>query len=276
MDQAIRPNTDLTQRLSHDVAVVTGGAQGIGRAISIRLASEGAAVAILDANGAGARETATGLVAEGRRAIAIACDVTRRDEVRSAVSEVVARFGRLTVLVNNAGIVRRAAFLEVTDQIWADVLGVNLTGAFIVAQEVSRVMIGQGSGRIVNMASIAARIAHSNQTAYSVSKAGVEAMTRTMAFELAPHGIIVNAVAPGTIATSFALGSLSDEECANRLGRIPVGRFGEAAEVAAAVAFLASPDAAYITGTVVPIDGGLIAGGVRDPTRENTAAAAAS
>jgi NAD(P)-dependent dehydrogenase (short-subunit alcohol dehydrogenase family) len=264
MDQVMRSSIDLTKRLAQEVAVVTGGAQGIGRAISARLAGEGATVAILDANEAGAREAAACMVAEGRQAIGLACDVTSREQVRSAIAEVVTRFGKLTVLVNNAGIVRRASFLELTDQTWADVLGVNLTGSFIVAQEASRVMVAQGFGRIVNMASIAARIAHSNIAAYSVSKAGVEAMTRAMAFELAPFGIIVNAIAPGTIATSFALGTLPEEGQAARLGRIPVGRFGDAAEVAAVVAFLASSDAAYVTGSVIPIDGGLATGGVRD------------
>ena len=143
-------------------------------------------------------------------------------------------------------------------------IGINLKGAFTVAQEVSRAMARQRSGRIVNMASVAAEIAHSNQTAYSVSKAGVAALTRAMAFELAPLGIIVNALAPGTIATNFALGSLPESGRVSRLSRIPLSRFGSASEVAAAVAFLASVDAAYITGAILRIDGGLVSGGVRD------------
>jgi NAD(P)-dependent dehydrogenase (short-subunit alcohol dehydrogenase family) len=264
MAEAAQACVDLTRRLANEVAIVTGGAQGIGRAVATRLAGEGAAVAILDANGDGAQAAAAALVADGRQAIGLVCNVTRRDQVRAAVAAVVAQFGRLSVLVNNAGIVRRAHFLEVTDEIWDEVLGVNLTGAFIVAQEAARAMIAQRSGRIVNMASVAARIAHGNQTAYSVSKAGIEAMTRAMAFDLAPFGIVVNAIAPGTIATSFALDALSEEARARRLQRIPIGRFGDTAEVAAVAAFLASPDAAYMTGTVVTIDGGLVIGGVRD------------
>jgi 3-oxoacyl-[acyl-carrier protein] reductase len=264
MEQARPAGVDLTRRLANEVAVVTGGAQGIGRAVAMRLASEGAAVAILDANAAGAQSTAAALVADGRQAIGLTCNVTSREQVRAAVAEVLVQLGRLSVLVNNAGIVRRGHFLEVTDEAWADVLGVNLTGAFIVAQEVARVMVTQRSGRIVNMASVAAEIAHGNLTAYSVSKAGIAAMTRTMAFDLAPFGIGVNAIAPGTIATDFALGALSEEERARRLQRIPLGRFGDTAEVAAVAAFLASPDATYITGTVVTIDGGLVMGGVRD------------
>jgi 3-oxoacyl-[acyl-carrier protein] reductase len=264
MDQTRQIGVDLTQRLANDVAIVTGGAQGIGRAVVTRLAAEGATVAILDVNAAGAQAAAAALVADGRKAVGLACDVTSREQVHEAVATVVAQFGRLSVLVNNAGIVRRAHFLEVTDKVWAEVLGVNLTGAFIVAQEAARVMVTQRAGRIVNMASVAGEIAHGNQTAYSVSKAGIVAMTRTMAFDLAPFGIGVNAIAPGTIATDFALGALSEEERARRLQRIPIGRFGDTADVAAVAAFLASPDAAYITGTVVTIDGGLVMGGVRD------------
>jgi NAD(P)-dependent dehydrogenase (short-subunit alcohol dehydrogenase family) len=264
MDPARHPSVDLTRRLADDVAIVTGGAQGIGQAIATRLASEGAVVAILDANTTGAEAAAAKLVAEGRQAIGLACNVTSRDQVRAAIGAVVERFGSLSILVNNAGIVRRAHFLEMTDAIWAEVLGVNLTGSFIVAQEAARVMVPQRSGRIVNMASVAADIAHGNQMAYSVSKAGIATMTRNMAFDLAPYGIGVNAIAPGTIATDFALDALSDEARDRRLQRIPIGRFGETWEVAAVAAFLASRDAAYITGTVVTIDGGLVMGGVRD------------
>jgi NAD(P)-dependent dehydrogenase (short-subunit alcohol dehydrogenase family) len=264
MDRAAPARVDLTKRLAHDVAVVTGGAGSIGRAVAARLAHEGAAVAIVDRDESAARQAAAALAADGLPAMGMACDVTRRGEVRSTIGEVVAKFGRLTILVNNAGISRRAAFLELTDETWNDILGVNLTGAFIAAQEAARVMVAQGCGRIVNMASVAARIAHGGQTAYAVSKAGIEAMTRAMAFELAPFGIQVNAVAPGTIATPFSIGALSEDARARRVSRIPAGRFGDAAEVAACIAFLASPDASYLSGTVVTIDGGLITGGVRE------------
>ena len=152
-----------------------------------------------------------------------------------------------------------------TDQLWAEILDVNLTGMFIVGQVSARQMIKQGVGRIVNMSSSAAHIAHSDQTAYAVTKAGIEAMTRAMAFELAPFGITVNAVAPGTIETSFSTGALSEDAIAARARRIPVGRLGLAEEVAAVVAFLASADASYMTGATISIDGGLVIAGVRSP-----------
>jgi 3-oxoacyl-[acyl-carrier protein] reductase len=260
----MQPTFDLSRRLADQVAMVTGGAQGIGYAIATRLAAEGASVAILDVNGSGARDAAASLAAEGHDAIGLAGNVTQRDQVQSAIEIVVRRFGRLSILINNAGIVRRCHFLELGDAVWNEVLGVNLTGAFIVAQEAARVMAKQGFGRIVNMASVAADIAHGNQTAYSVSKSGIAAMTRNMAFDLAPFGIAVNALAPGTIATEFAIGVLTDDAKERRLQRIPLGRFGETADVAAAAAFLASSDAAYLTGSIVTVDGGLTMGGVRD------------
>jgi NAD(P)-dependent dehydrogenase (short-subunit alcohol dehydrogenase family) len=260
----MQPMIDLSRRLADQVAIVTGGARGIGRAIATRLAAEGASVAVLDVNERGVQDTAAALTAEGRSVIGLACNVTQRQQVREAIAAVVTKFGRLSVLINNAGIVRRCHFLELTDAVWDEVLGVNLTGTFIVAQEAARIMVQQGSGRIINMASVAAEIAHGNQTAYSVSKAGIATMTRNMAFDLAPFGIAVNAIAPGTIATDFALGALSEDARARRLQRIPIGRFGDTTDVAAVAAFLASADAAYLTGSIVTVDGGLVIGGVRD------------
>jgi 3-oxoacyl-[acyl-carrier protein] reductase len=267
MDQVARNETDLTKRLAGEVAVVTGGSQGIGRAIATRLASEGAAVAILARNERNVRAAADEIVATGGQAIGVPCDVTERDQVRSALDTVIGRFGRLTVLVNHAGLFRPAPFADISDEMWDELLRVNLTGMFIVGQEAARHMIGQRSGRIVNMSSAAAHMAHSDQTAYAVTKAGIEAMTRTMAFDLAPFGIIVNAVAPGTIETSFSVGALSAEAVAERVRRIPLGRLGDPSEVASVVAFLASADAGYVTGAVIHIDGGLTIAGVRAPAR---------
>lgn len=272
MNQAAQNETDVARRLRGDVAIVTGASQGIGRAVAERLASEGAAVAILARTEQNVRAVADELVARGAQAIGVPCDVTDREQVRSAIDAVTARLGEVTILVNHAGLFRAAPFVDMTDAMWDELLRVNLTGMFIVGQEVARRMVAQRAGRIVNMASAAAHIAHSDQTAYAVTKAGIEAMTRTMAFELAPFGIIVNAVAPGTIETSFAVGALTSEAIVERVRRIPLGRLGDAAEVAAVIAFLASPDAAYMTGSVVHIDGGLTIAGVRQPAVSTAAA----
>jgi 3-oxoacyl-[acyl-carrier protein] reductase len=254
---------DLTKRLANEVALVTGGSRGIGRATAARLAAEGATVAILDQDHDGARDAAQELIASGGKSVGIGCDVGERDQVRAAVADVVRHFGRLTVLVNNAGIIRLGAFLDMTDEVWAQVLRVNLNGMFVVAQEATRQMKNQGLGRVINMSSVSAHVAHSGQIAYSVTKAGIEAMTRTMAVELAPFGITVNAVAPGAIDTNFSAGQLTADAKAQRIARIPLGRFGDPAEVAGVVAFLASSDAGYITGSVVFVDGGLVTAGVR-------------
>ena len=230
--------TDLSRRLADEVAVITGGCQGIGLASAERLAAEGAAVAVIDLNDGQARAAARELVARGRKAIGIGCDVSKRHQVREAIAQVVEEFGRLTILVNNAGIIRVAPFAEITDEVWAQVLDVNLNGMFIVAQEATRQMRAQGFGRVVNMSSVSAHIAHSGQAAYAVTKAGIEAMTRAMAVELAPFGISVNAIAPGPITTSFAGGSLSAAAEEDRIRRIPLRRFGQPAEVAGVVALL--------------------------------------
>jgi len=268
MEQVAPEMADLRQRLAGEVALVTGGSQGIGQVIVERLAAEGAAVAILARTRENVDAVADTLTERGADALGLTCDVTDRVQVRAAVEAVVARFGRVTILVNHAGIVRHEPFLEISDETWDDLLRVNLTGMFIVAQEVARSMVELGvHGRIVNMGSAAAHIAHSNQTVYGVTKAGIEAMTRSMAFDLAPHQIIVNAVAPGTIETSFSLGSMPAEAVAERVRRIPLGRLGRPEEVASVIAMLASPDASYVTGAVVPIDGGLTWAGIRSAAR---------
>jgi NAD(P)-dependent dehydrogenase (short-subunit alcohol dehydrogenase family) len=252
-----------TARLAGKIAIVTGGGGGLGEAIAARLVLDGAAVAILELDRARGEKVAARLSESGHRAIFIPCDVTLRDEVRRAVETVSATLGPITILINNAGIGMRAPFLELADDTWNKVIAVNLTGAFIVAQEVCRHIVSNGGGSVVNMASTAAQIANSEQVVYSVSKAGLEALTRVMAFELAPHGVRVNAVAPGTIATDFLSGMLTDYAKAERIKRIPVGRFGTPDEVARVVTFLASEDAAYVTACSLPIDGGLLPAGIR-------------
>lgn len=263
MQQAEQERVEMCRRLVGEVAIVTGGSQGIGQVIAERLAAEGAAVAILARTAKNVQAVTDALTARGAEALGIPCDVSDRSQVQAAVEAVVTRFGRVTILVNHAGIFRAAPFLEITDETWNELLRINLTGMFIVAQEVARSMVKLGvHGRIVNMSSVAGHIAHGDQTVYGVTKAGIESMTRTMAFDLAPYGIIVNAVAPGTIQTSFSVGNMPSEAVADRVRRIPLGRLGKSEEVASVIAMLVSPDASYLTGVTIPIDGGLIIGGV--------------
>ena len=258
-------------RLTGETAIVTGGGQGIGKAIARRLSDDGAAVAILDLNAETGQAVAAEIGAAGGRAIFVHCDVRKRPEVRAAVDRVAQTFDGITILVNNAGIGRRAPFLELSDETWNAVLEVNLTGAFIVAQEVCRQMVRAGRGSVVNLGSAAAHMAHSEQAVYSVSKAGLEALTRVMAFELAPAGVRVNAVSPGTIATEFLAGMLTPAARVAREQRIPFGRLGTPEEVADVIAFLVSNDARYITGSSIPIDGGLLFAGIRTESTTDVA-----
>lgn len=270
MEQEDAARRSAAWRLVGQTAVITGAGRGIGEAIAVRLAAEGAAIAILERDPVRGEEVASKLTASGARSLFRLCDVTRREQVRDAIESVTGELGDITILVNNAGVGLAAPFLDLTDEMWNTVLDVNMTGAFIVAQEVCRRMARNRRGRVVNLASAAAQMAHSQQAAYSVSKAGLEALTRAMAFELAPFGIRVNAVAPGTIETEFLAGMLTDEAKAERVRRIPVGRLGHPDEVASVVAFLVSDDARYVTGCSLPIDGGLLFAGIRQPAPDLT------
>lgn len=240
------------------VIVVTGAAQGIGAACAQRLARSNARLALWDVDEAQGEALAQTLRANGTEVLFVACDVSDAAAVASATAATIAAFGRIDGLVNNAGIVRSAPFLEMSQADWQRVIDVNLSGAFRVGQAVARVMAAQGGGSIVNMGSVSGLLASPGIAAYNTSKGGMHQLTRVMAVELAAQGVRVNAVAPGTIATELAIQAVmgSEEARARVLGRTPLGRLGEPAEVADAVAFLLSPAASYLSGSILVIDGG--------------------
>jgi len=243
--------------LKGKVALVTGGARGIGRAIAERLGSAGADLALFDVLPeleAAAAELAAGL---GVKVRGYRVNVTVAAEVDAAVEAVLRDLGRLDVLVNNAGITRDNLLMRMKDEEWDAVLAVNLKGAFLCTRAVARPMLKQRSGRIVNIASVVGLMGNAGQANYAASKAGLIGLTKSSAKELASRGVTVNAVAPGYIRTAMT-DQLSAEQKNKMLGLVPLGRMGEAADVAAAVAFLASDDAGYVTGQVLTVDGGMV------------------
>lgn len=244
-------------RLEGKSALVTGGAKGIGAAIVQRFVAEGANVAFVDAD-----EPAGRALQAGERTLFVPGDVTRRGLPAEAVSAAVARFGRLDILVNNAGVTHAAPFLELDEADFDRVLAVNLRSYFTMGQAAARQIASQGSGGvIINMSSVNAVLAIPDQVPYVVSKGAVNQLTRVMALSLAAHGIRVNAIGPGTIATELARNAVmaSDEARRRLLSRTPMRRLGEPHEVAAVATFLASDDASYMTGQVVYPDGGRLA-----------------
>ena len=243
-------------------AIVTGAASGLGLAIGQRLSREGCAVAIADADAAGAARTRDAFLAAGGRAIAVTADVSRKDEVDAMVAATLAAFGRLDIAVANAGIGGMYPFLDESFEHWSRVLAVNLTGVFLTGQAAARAMRRQGTGRIVNIASVSGIRAGSGRTAYGTSKAGVIHLTRQMALELGPLGITVNAVAPGPVETALVARDHTPDTRAAFNAMIPLHRYGTPEEIAAAVAFLASEEAAYVNGHTLTADGGFVAAGM--------------
>ncbi len=245
---------------SGQVVVVTGAANGIGAACVRLFAASGAKVALWDVDESAARALAAE-IGSGTAALALRCDVSRHADVDAALQATLATFARVDVLINNAGIFRAADFLEVSEEDWDAVLGVNLKGAFLVGQAVAREMAKTGGGAIVNMSSVNGVMAIPSIASYNASKGGINQLTRAMALALADRGVRVNAVAPGTIATELAKNAvLGSEEARQRImSRTPLRRLGEPAEVAAVCAFLASDAASYMTGEIVVVDGGRLA-----------------
>ena len=244
-------------RLEGKVAVVTGAARGIGAACARRFAAEGAAVVIGDILEEQGEATAQSIRDTGATATFVACDTGEGPQARALIAETVSRHGRIDVLVNNAGIFTIADFLDVTEEDFDRVLRVNLRGYFLVGQAAARVMADAGSGSIINMSSVNGVMAIDSIAAYVVSKGGVNQLTSVMSLALAPRGVRVNAIGPGTILTELS-GSLLTDEAARRrvLSRTPIGRVGQPEEIAGIAVFLASDDSSYVTGQVIYADGG--------------------
>ena len=247
--------------LTDRVALVTGAGRGIGAATARRLAADGAAVAVADLTEAGARDTVGAIHDAGGTAVGVGCDVAVADQVDAAVGRVVAELGRLDILVNNAGVIRDNLLFKMSEDDWDTVIAVHLRGAFLCSRAAQGHMVDQRYGKIVNLSSVSA-LGNRGQANYSAAKAGIQGFTRTLAIELGPFGINVNAVAPGFIATAMT------DATARRMGvepeqfreavaaMVPLRRIGLPTDIASVVSFLVSEDASYITGQTLYVDGG--------------------
>ncbi len=239
------------------VALVTGAARGIGQAIALKLAAEGADLALCDLQQDWLTDTAAQARALGRRVATFACDVSQADAVQAAVDGAVRDLGRVDILVNNAGITKDGLMMRMSEADWDAVIAINLKGSFLFTKAASRYMMKQRSGAIVNVASIIGLIGNAGQCNYAASKAGVIALTKSVAKELASRNVRANAVAPGFIKTKMT-DKLPEDVQKKMLDAIPLGRFGEPEDVANLVLFLAGDQSAYITGQVVTVCGGMV------------------
>jgi NAD(P)-dependent dehydrogenase (short-subunit alcohol dehydrogenase family) len=245
------------------VIIVTGGGSGIGRCTAHELASLGASIALVGRKGEKLAKVAAEIgedVGQGRASTHV-CDIRLEEQVAATVADIVKAHGRIDGLVNNAGIFRAAEFLDVTEEDWDAVIDVNLKGSFLVGQAVARQMAAQGRGAIVNMSSVNGLMAIATIASYNASKGGINQLTRAMSLGLIDHGVRVNAVAPGTIATDLARDAVLTSDAARQriLGRTPMKRLGEPDEIADVVGFLLSDASSYVTGEIVYVDGGRLA-----------------
>ena len=242
------------------IALVTGASQGIGRACALELARAGATLAVTDINEVKLADVAAEIDAAGGQAAPFRLDVSNEESIEAGAKAVLERFGKVEILVNNAGITRDGLMMRMKRADWDLVLDINLTGAFLLTQALLSPMLKNRWGRIVNMASVVGRAGQAGQVNYAASKAGLIGLTRSLAREVASRGITVNAVAPGFIETPMTA-VLTEQQSATMLAQIPLGRRGTAEDIAQAVKFLASDAASYITGHVLDVNGGMFMGG---------------
>lgn len=244
-------------QLANQIAVVTGAGRGIGRAIALKFASEGADVAVVSRTLENSEKVAGEIRTSGRRAWALAVDVADSGAVSAAAERILADCGRVDILVNNAGVTRDGLLMRMSDADWDIVLNTNLKGAFLVTKAFARVFVKQRSGRIINISSVIGLIGNAGQCNYAASKAGLIGFTQSTARELASRGVTVNAIAPGFIETDMTA-ELNEQLRAEILKKIPLGCLGQADDIAAAALYLASPAARYVTGQVLTVDGGMV------------------